>query len=128
MTMKNRILHLALISLAFALISCEPDQVIKGRELYKEYMFETLKSPDSFKVLQEKYAVGNDGVTVAWFIDYTAENSYGANLRERLYLISTISSMSIFKLNNTLSPAENIKDLIHGKYGFKDEFDQYYKK
>jgi hypothetical protein len=126
--MKNKLLFFALILLAFALISCEPDQVFKGRELYKEYMFESLKSPNSFKVLQEKYAVGDDGVSVAWFIDYTAENSYGANLRERLYFISIISTIGVYKLNNDLTPDENIKDLINGKYSLKDEHDRYYKK
>lgn len=126
--MKNKILAITLILLTFSLISCEPNQVIKGRDLYKEYMFETLKSPNSFKVLQEKYAVGDDGVSVAWFIDYTAENSYGANLRERIYFISTISALSIYKLNNDLTPDDNIKDLLNGKYGLKDEHDRYYKK
>lgn len=62
------------------LTSCESKQIREGRKAYKEYYFNTLKDPESFKLYKEE-VLKSEYNTPLFIIDYGAKNSYGAYVR-----------------------------------------------
>lgn len=79
---------IAIIFFAILLSGCEPEAVLKGRHVYKEYYKKHLKDPDSFKVYEEKYEILDDG-SVQWTLDYGAKNGWGAMDRETVTFKTT---------------------------------------
>ncbi len=124
--MKSYLNSILLILLSVVtLTGCESSTESKGRKLYKEYMFKTLKNPSSFTVLEEIYEKDDSDYRVAWYLDYTATNSYGGVLRERTYLITTNNTLDVYKIDKYSNPKEILTDLLNWKYGEEYKVDTY---
>lgn len=74
-------LHLILIALSVLfLFSCDSQSVRDGRSIYKKYLKETLKDPESLKIYKEE-VIKDEHVTATFKVDYGAKNSYGGYVR-----------------------------------------------
>lgn len=81
--MKKVILLFVIFSIGFSLMSCEPENVTKGRKVYMEYFNSTLRDPESLKIYSEKVKKIDDYQYI-FIVDYGAKNGYGAMNRKTI--------------------------------------------
>ena len=88
--MKKSILLILFLSVL--LVSCEDSKVTNGRSLYKKYLNENLKDPESLKIYSESYE--NSPGHVVFKVDVGAKNSYGGYVRKD-YVFEVIGDLLI---------------------------------
>ncbi|MCE5329631.1 hypothetical protein LLG07_04800 [bacterium] len=99
-----------IIPFLLLLFSCDPD-INNGRKLYNQYYFEVLKDPNSFKKLKELHYKKKGSSEIVWYLDYTANNSYGAAIREQVYFKTLVLRYTGSKYISFYEPIGYKKDI-----------------